>query len=222
MREGRFFKRKEIWVPTWKGWLSGFALLLGVTVAVVVALPGFLSPNRPLNARVLVVEGWVSEWSLSHALKLHQTNRYDLLIVTGGPIEKGMHISRYENYGRLGAERLREMGFQGTNLVIVPTPHSEKDRTYHSGLAVAKLLREQTSYRSFDLLSAGVHSRRSWLLYRLAGRPDLEVGVLWNEDPEFDARRWWRTSYGVRSVISEMIGYGYAKFIFQPPAKAGN
>lgn len=218
MKQGHFFRRKEIWVPTWKSCLLGLVLATAILVGVISSLPAFLGPHRPIKAEVLAVEGWVSDWTFEKVVRLAKENHYALVAVTGEPIEKGMNISAYGNYAMLGAERLRALGFTGTNLVAVPSPKTDKDRTYQCGAGLARFLRANTNYRTVNLISAGVHARRSWLLFRLACAPDIQVGVIEDEDPTFDKSRWWKTSHGVRSVIDESIGYIYAKFIFQPPA----
>jgi len=213
---GPFVKRKEIWVPTWRGWLTALLVAGGSLAAVILGAPSFLSPNRPIHAPVLAVEGWMSEHSLEHAIELAKQTNYQLVIVTGGPIEKGTLLSSYETYANLGASRMREMGFPSSNIVAVPCPKVEKDRTYHGALAMKAYLLANTKYREVDLLSTGVHTRRSWLLFKIAGKPDLKIGVIADLDPEFDLRHWWRTSYGVRGVINEMVGYLYAKIVFTP------
>jgi hypothetical protein len=211
-----FFKRKEIWVPTWKGWLAflcaGALLLFG---AIRYTGP-FLSANKPISAPVLVIEGWIAEDGLRRALRLDEQNHYALVITSGQEIERGMDISHYGNYAELGADRLINLGFKGTNIVKVPAPMVRKDRTYHSALAVRKYLLEHTNYRAIDILTESVHSRRSWYLYRRACEPEIKVGVICNQTPEFDSKHWWRSSNGVRTVMSEAIAYVYAKLVFNP------
>jgi hypothetical protein len=211
-----FFKKKEIWVPTWKSWLL-FAVVVVVFVytALHVAVP-FLAPTQPLGARVLVIEGWIPEPAIHHAIELNDQNHYALVITAGEPIEKGMDISQYGTYAELMAARLVALGFKGTNLIKAPAPKTRKDRTYHSALAVRDYLMTNTTYRAIDVLSEDVHSRRTWLLYRKACEPEIKVGIIANESPDFDPQRWWKSSQGVRTVMSEAISYLYAKFIFTP------
>jgi hypothetical protein len=216
VREGLFFKRREIWLPTWRTLLLGLVAALVLFVAFIKALPGFLAPNKPLNAPVLAIEGWVSEHGLHRAIALEKEHHYKMVIVTGGPIEKGMNISSYETYANLGASRLRELGFPNTNIITVPSPKVPKDRTYHGALMLKEYALKNTSYREIDLLGGGVHGRRSWLLFETACRPEIKVGVISDTDEEFDMTNWWRTSYGVRGVINELIGYLYARLVFHP------
>jgi hypothetical protein len=211
-----FFKRKEIWVPTWKGWLAflcGLALLIFGSIRYTGT---FLSANKPIGAPVLVVEGWIAEDGVRRALQLNEQNHYALVITSGQEIEGGLDISHYGNYAELVADRLTALGFKGTNLVRAPAPKVRKDRTYHSALAVRKYLLENTNYRAIDVLTESVHSRRSWYLFRRACEPEINVGVICNQTPEFDSKHWWRSSNGVRTVMSEAIAYVYAKLVFNP------
>lgn len=203
-------------MPTWKGWLLFLILLIGLLYGALRVTEPFLSPNKSVGARVLVMEGWLPEDGIRRAIQLDEQNHYALVITAGQGIEKGMDISQYGNYAELGAVRLVALGFKGTNIVKIPTPKTRKDRTYHTALAVRSYLVTNTNFRSIDLLSESVHSRRSWLLYSKACAPEIQVGVIANRSPDFDSKNWWKSSNGVRTVMSEAIGYLYAKFIFTP------
>ncbi|CAM5183445.1 hypothetical protein [Eoetvoesiella caeni] len=69
-----------------------------------------------------------------------------------------------------------------------------------------------------DLYSAGVHARRSRLVYRLALGPAVEVGVLAATPPGFDPQRWWSSSAGAKSVIGETLSWLWTECCFWPPA----
>ena len=210
------FKRKEIWVPTWKGWLVLLLAAVGVVFGAIRVTAPFLAPTEPVGARILVVEGWVSDNGLLRAIELDNQNHYAAVIAAGQPIEKGMDISHYEDYANLGASRLVALGLKNTNIVKVLSPKSQKDRTYHSALKVREYLINQTEYRAVDLLSESVHARRSWYLYRRACEPQVKVGIIAVASPQFDAAHWWRTSNGVRIVLNESIAYVYARLVFNP------
>jgi hypothetical protein len=211
-----FFKRKEIWVPTWKGWLAILLTVAALIFGAIRLTAPFLSPTKPVGARVLVVEGWVSEDGILRAIELDNQNHYAVVIAAGQNIERGMDISHYENFANLGAARLVALGLKSTNLVKVPTPKSQKDRTYHTALGVREYLLKNTEFRSIDLLSDSVHSRRSWYLYRRACEPEIKIGIIAATSPQFDAAHWWRTSNGVRIVLNEAIAYVYARLVFNP------
>jgi hypothetical protein len=217
LKAGPFFKRKELWVPTWKGSLLLVGTFVAVCIFLIKEIPYFLAPNAPINARVLVVEGWIDEVGIEATKALEEKNHYDLVLCSGGRIERGFDEVTYGTFANLGATRLRAMGYSSTNLVAVPSSDSPKDRTFHSAQAVRAYLMK-TPYRSVDLLSGHVHTRRSWLMYRRALGPEFKVGVYAVPPTEFQMNRWYRKSSGVRNVMSETIAYLYARFIFRPAA----
>lgn len=216
MRIGPFVKRKEIWMPTWRGWLTLLVTVSATFIIVLFGLAPFLSPVKPIGAPVLVMEGWVSEAGIRRAIELNEKNHYALVISCGMEIDKGMDISQYGTYANLGAARLVNLGFKGTNLITIPTPKSKRDRTYHTALAVHSYLVTNTTHRQIDLLSDSVHARRSWLLFSKACAPEIKVGIMSNRNPEFDSDHWWSSSNGVRTVLNEAIAYVYARLVFNP------
>jgi len=45
---------------------------------------------------------------------------------------------------------------------------------------------------------------------------ESEIGVIAVPDRDYDAKRWWSSSEGVRDVIDELVAYVYARLIFRP------
>ena len=66
-----------------------------------------------------------------------------------------------------------------------------------------------------DVVSFGVHARRTWFLFEKAF-PSVDVGIIAIRPNSYDTSRWWLFSEGVRSVIAESVAYLYARFIFSP------
>jgi len=210
-------KRKERCVPTLRGWL---VLVLAATFPCVwtfKAIPPFLAPNRPVESRVLAVEGWLPDYALEHALAQFRKNHHELLVVTGPPLEKGYYLFEYKTYADLGAATLKHLGLEEKMFVAVPSAHTQKDRTFTSGLALKEWLQQnRPSINAVNVVTLGVHARRTWLLFEKALGPDYSVGIIAATDRDYDARRWWSSSYGVRSVVGELIAYVYARFLFSP------
>jgi uncharacterized SAM-binding protein YcdF (DUF218 family) len=91
-----------------------------------------------------------------------------------------------------------------------------KDRTYHKALAVKKGLNKAGfAQASIDVVSSGVHARRTWFLFEKVF-PSVDVGIIAIRPDNYDTSRWWLFSEGVRSVIAESVAYLYARFIFSP------
>jgi len=209
------FRRRSCPVPTWRGW---------VLLAVVVVLPGiygfrhvdgFLAQNEPLPDGVPVVEGWLPDYALAQLktdLRLCDGHK---IYVTGGPVEEGGPLSQYKNLADLGAAVLVGMGVDSNCVQSVPTPLVFKDRTYTSAMALRAWFQKHGGIpKKINLISMGAHSRRSHMLFAAAFGKEVEVGVTAIEDRGYDPHHWWRTSQGVRTVVSEFVAYLYARFLF--------
>jgi hypothetical protein len=211
-------QRKQILVPTWRGWLlllAGTGLLLAGFLCETVP---FLAVTRAGHRDVLVVEGWLPDYALEQAKQTFESNGYRTLAVTGVPIEIGFHISREKNYAQLAADTLQHLGVDPKAIVTLPCPEVPRDRTYATARQVRAWLDGQPAGTQVDVFTLGVHARRTWLLYCLALGKGRQVGIIAGKDQRYDQDRWWTSSSGFRTVTSEAIAYLYARIVFVPKA----
>lgn len=205
------WERREVWVLTASGWalLLGLAVLLGGTA--IATVHPFLAVTQPMQAEILVVEGWLPDYAVKQAIAEFDRGGYQKLIVTGTPLSRGFYLAEYKNFAELTAATLRALGFNPSQLIAVPSAEVERDRTYHSALSLRQWLSQnQLQPQGINLYSLGTHSRRSWLIFRKTLAP-LPVGVIAVEPQSYEVQRWWQSSEGVRTVISEAIAYLYAR-----------
>ena len=219
MRSLGLLKRKEILVPTWRGWVCLVAAIGVLALTAILGTVPFLAVTRPVNAQVLVVEGWLPDYALAEAKKRFETHPYRALVVTGVPIEIGFHISQEKNYAQLAASTLKHLGVDPAAIVVLPCPEVPRDRTYATAQRVRAWLMSQPADTAIDVVTLGVHARRTWLLYGIALGEKRRVGIVAASDDRYDRDKWWRTSSGFRIVSSEAIAYFYAKVLFFPPAE---
>lgn len=219
------FRRRQIWLPT----LSGVLLLciVGAIAALGAArmVGGYLAQSDPAagsdhrGARTLVVEGWLEAPELDAAIAVARRGRYERVITSGGAIDSWQEGVVWPNYAERAASYLQRHGLTEIPVVAVAAPATARDRTYLSALVVREWLRrEQPGLAALDLLSAGVHARRSRLAYRLAFGPEVEVGVLAAPPRGYDLDRWWLTSEGAKTVLGELISLAWTKCCFWPGA----
>lgn len=209
-------RRREMILPTWRGWLVLVFLLAAGARGFLAWVHPFLAANAPVGGEILVVEGWAPDYALRQALAEFRARHYARLVTTGGPVPQGMAFSYHGNYARLAAAILQSFGLSPDSISEAPSPEVRKDRTYAEGLAVAAWMRKTgVAYRSLDLFSFSTHARRSRLLYRLALGRGVRVGVFAARDVDYDPRRWWTSSDGFRRVTDEWIAYLYAALIFR-------
>ncbi len=213
------FRRQQICLPTLWGWL---VLLLAVGAACVFVgryIHTFLSPNVPApQATILVVEGWITGEELDQAVVAFRSGRYERVVTTGGPIEKWLNFRGSSNYADWAASYLKAHGLAETVVTPVSAPASAQDRTYLSAVMVRDwAVRQGLALNALNVFSANTHARRSWMLYRMAFGPNVEVGVLSARPMEYDEHHWWRTSAGAKSVLGETISVLWTVCCFHVP-----
>lgn len=178
----------------------------------------FLALTHRVEARVLVVEGWVHDYTIQAAVTEFRDGSYDSVLVTGGPVEgTGRYVSDYQTSASVGAAKLQKSGLPSRYLNEVPSHVSERERTYGAAIALRNWLEKRpVSLKSINVMTEDVHARRTRYLYQEALGPSIAVGVIAVPNPDYDAHYWWRYSEGVKTVFAEALGYLFAKvFIWE-------
>ena len=206
-------------VLTPMGWLALLITFSLVMVSIIFFSHQFLAPTKSVKGDVLVVEGWLPDYALLKVKERFEKEEYRLLVTTGGRIGTGYHLSEYKTWASLTAARLKKLGIPPEK--IMSTSESvinKKHRTYYSVLALnEKIKKDNLLIKSMDVVSLGVHARRTWFLYKKVFA-SASVGIIAIKPKSYDPLKWWLYSAGVRGVISEMIAYLYVRLIFSPPS----
>jgi len=212
------FDRRERWSLSWRGRVI-VASALGLVAALLFSgIYPFLATTHRVDADILVVEGWMDNYGLRAAVAEFRTGSYQRVFTTGGPVEgSGGYINDYHTNASVGADLLEKFGLPDESLQMVPSRVMDRDRTYGSAVALRNWFREHDMHiRSLNVLTEGAHARRSRLLFSEALGPGVSVGVIAVPNPDYDERRWWRYSEGVKEVGSETVAYIYARLLFWP------
>lgn len=213
---GGLLQRKPCWVPSGRGWLVILICLTSFACIASFGIYPFLAINRPVQADVLVVEGWVADHALEFTAKEFQAGHYTRLYATGGPLSKGSYLIEFKTFADLGASTLRALGLDSKVVVAVPAPETRLDRTYQSALALRTWLQVTgQSMKGFNVVTIGAHARRTRLIYQQVFGEGVEIGVIAVPHNDYDSKCWWRFSAGLRDVIGETSGYLYAG-VFSP------
>lgn len=219
---GGILVRKERWGLSWRGWLIVFAGALLTFSLFLFCIYPFLAVTHRVDTNVLVVEGWIHEYAIRAALKEFQSNHYQRVFTTGGPVEgTGGYINDYNTAASVGADLLRKNGLSNESLQMVPSRVMDRDRTYSSAVVLRNWFREHNMpVRSINVVTENVHARRTCLLFQKALGHDVAVGVIAVTNPDYDASHWWRYSEGVKDVFAESVAYIYVRLFFYPPDSA--
>jgi uncharacterized SAM-binding protein YcdF (DUF218 family) len=216
------FIRRERWGLSWRG--RAIAGLFGVLVAVVLLLnlQPFLAETHRVNTDILVVEGWIHEYAIRAAVEEFRRGPYKRIFTTGGPvIGIGHYVNDYQTSASVGADLLKNAGVPPESVQMVPSRVMDRDRTYASAVALRHWFHERNvAVQSLNVMTEDAHARRTHLLFEKALGKNITVGIIAVPNPDYDGRRSWRCSEGVKDVSSEALAYLYARLFFFPPEPA--
>ncbi len=171
----------------------------------------FLAATHKVPARYLVLEGWLPDYAFEAAVEEFRAGGYQQVFTTGGPLRKSHGLVFRGDYAQRAEAALRSLGLSTNEVTAVSAPATRRNRTYVS----AKALRDHCAAQgvrlgSVNLVSLGVHARRSRLCFQQALGKDAQVGVISVENLDYDPGRWWKFSEGVKEVAGETIAFTYA------------
>jgi uncharacterized SAM-binding protein YcdF (DUF218 family) len=213
-------RRRQCLVPTLRGWLLVALSALALALVGMLGIGPFLAVTDPVPGGVLVVEGWVPDYIFEAAIAEFKREHYARLFVTGVPLLQGAPLSEYKNYANIGAATLVKLGLSTNEVQAVPTGATRRDRTYAMALSLKHWLRDHDmAPTKVNLMTGGPHARRSRLMFEKALGKGVTVGVIAIPANDYDERRWWHSSQGVRTIIDETLAYAYARLLFYPSAE---
>ncbi len=134
---------------------------------------------------------------------------YDL----GKPDGIKIDSTKYRSYAAGAAAVLTGLGLDETQVIPIAAPKVRRHKTYNSLYELKDWL-EENNYRSVNVVTLGVHARRSWLTAQRALGNDIKVGIVAIEHQRYDSKRWWMNQWGREVVSVEFIKYVYMKFFF--------
>lgn len=168
----------------------------------------FLAVNRPVNGEIMVVEGWIPSITLSDVVDSFNKGTYKWIITAGGP-STGEHADRKE--GTLAYQCKQELvalGIPAEKIIALPEMQRKYHKTYSSALELKDWLSASgLSVKKIDIFTAGVHGRKSWILYRRALGKVFQVGIISSEKEKDISERWWTSKRGIYLVIRNTVGY---------------
>jgi len=168
--------------------------------------------ERLENAQVLVVEGWMEERSLSAVIAEFEGDRYRQVVTIGGPIRIGALLTGHHTLADVTAANLCKLGFSQDHIVVLPSPDVAKNQTQMTAHVFQQWAStQQPLIQRINIYSSHIHARRTLFLYRNTVPSSVQVGVISSRYRPYNQTNWWKTSYGFKTVIMELIAYGYVR-----------
>jgi uncharacterized SAM-binding protein YcdF (DUF218 family) len=216
------FDRKERWSLSWRGRLIVTSALLLVSVLFLKGIYPFLAITQRVDANTLAVEGWIHEYAIRTAVKEFQSNHYQRVFTTGGPVAgTGGYVNDFMTSASVGADLLKKWGVPDERLQMVPCRVTDRDRTYGSAVALRNWFRDHNVVVSgIDVVTEDLHARRTRLLFQKAFGKDVKIGIIAVANVDYPANGWWHYSQGLKDVVSEFTAYLYARLLFFPEESA--
>ena len=176
----------------------------------------FLSENDSIPSNLLVVEGFLPDYTLRNMMTEFYDGGYDKLLITGQPIGQGYYITDYSTSAQLMRASLIEMGMDSTLIHTISIPNTVyRDRTYATGLLLSHWLdTTHAQLNRINVYTLGCHARRSKMLFQKAVGKNIQIGIIAGEDRSYDQVKWWKSSQGFRTVLNESIAYLYVNLFF--------
>lgn len=198
-----------------RGALAGWVVaVLAAAVLFVLGIHDFLTINEPVQANVLVVEGWAWESAaMKEAAEEFSRARYDVVVAVGvlptphgsGPLQ--------ENAAAHAAEQLKKFGVNDHAIQVVTVSNIDRHRTYTSALAVRRWLADsKVNVVGINVFTLGAHARKSLVLFKRAFSERVPIGVIAGTEDGYDTERWWLSARGIYTVLRKTIGYLYAEW----------
>lgn len=212
-----FFRRKTRIRPTFWGYLIIIALVILAVRVSLISIVKFLSLNSPVQSKTMVLEGWVPTYAIKDAIKYFNDNNYERLIITGIPIVNYEFIAPYKSTAEATVLAVRYYGYDDTIYIADIPTNILVDRTYNTAVETKMIFNQNSDWqKNLDIYSVGVHSRRTFTMFKRAFGQDYNIGIIAHRDRTFAPEAWWKSSKGFRSVSNEFLATLYVLAFFHP------
>jgi len=151
-----------------------------------------------------IVEGNISNIFIKHMLvagrNIHELRSSTLIKHADGTTEPGRpsHAETLVHY-------LAKGGIAPDMLTALPTPTMSGGRTWSNAVRFSEAAKKDGVLQA-DVISMGVHARRSRNAYQKACGAGVGIGIVSIPDPMAGRSNWWQHAYGWSKVWKEIIG----------------
>jgi len=153
------------------------------------------------------------DYALEQAVLIFNNYNYKKIVATGGDFHSGHYVSGKKSMPELTRATLIKLGLDSLNIATIECGAVFRNRTQTSAKKLGQWISEkEIPVQHVDVLTIGCHAKRSQLLFQKALGQQYTVGVWAIPDKTYDIDKWWKTSKGARTVISEIIAYFYTRF----------
>ena len=157
------------------------------------------------------MEGWLyNRPGIKEVIAEYKKGGYTNVISVGMFIENRMNKHKCYSSAELAAGKLKKLGLIA-NITTITAPYEDTHRTYNMGLALRNYFQPNPDKSgNLNILTIGVHARKSRRLFQTALGESYTVGVISAKENCYDRDRWWVSGTGIRLVTRNTTGYLYS------------
>ncbi|MCK5136602.1 MAG: hypothetical protein KAR19_12490 [Bacteroidales bacterium] len=140
-------------------------------------------------------------------------SKYSLFYDKGDYNKQNPYPTNFHSVASICAEKLKNRGIPEEKITILTSPNSKQNRTFASALVVNNWIESNDFFGiSVNVLSEGIHSRRTYTLYQYALRENCEeIGII-STLP--DNNRYLGNYIEDKDIIRELAGNLYYNLLF--------
>lgn len=199
----KLIRQRTIWWPTWQGWVLLFLLAVGSLALLIANLHDFLAvTERVADADSLAVEAWVPEKVARVAAEEFKNNGYRSFLVTG--------FNDTRDHARMSAavQRLVSYGIPRDRVIVCTGSPVDEYRSFAMARALRDAVKQGTVItRGVNIVAPAAHARKTWLAYSRALGAEISVGIIAVLPGDYEPKRWWQSSQGVKWVVANGAGW---------------
>ncbi|RYD27769.1 MAG: hypothetical protein EOP86_24055 [Verrucomicrobiaceae bacterium] len=206
-RDGFWFRRRSVPLPTWRLWLCALGTAAAVTLGVGSQLHSWLAVTDPVSgAKYMAIEGWAPDEVARRTQEIADDTHAVRIFCTGMPLEKGHYLAAWKTDADVTAITLAKLGVDPQRICPAAGGAVKVDRTRAMAMGLKAVLDGEgipAADRKINLVSQGTHTRRSRDIFQEVLGPEWQVGIYSVPSSDYEPALWYRQSAGVKGVISE-------------------
>ncbi len=110
---------------------------------------------------------------------------------------------------------LKELGLSSENMIALAYNKNSHNKTLGSVEEFKNWADHHLTDENFNIISLGIHARRSWLTYKKVMGPSFDVGIISPIDPDFYSVYYWKKQNTIEEVYKEFFTYLYVKYFMK-------
>ncbi len=193
-----------------------FVFIFAIGLLCLNHLHDYLSFTKRLDCNTLVIEGWLFDYMLDHAVQEIKHNHYNQILILclneNKPLDDIQHGFK-ETEAHKTSKRLIDQGIDSELIRIIPVRNMGGHHTFRRALTLKKWFEVHVlSTKAFNVYTGGPHARKTYTTFTRVFEDSYEIGIIPSPIEHYNSKFWWSSVKGISVTLRFFFGYLYAKF----------